>query len=418
MIDISKDKNIRIYAWAMLAILFAAQLVMSAGTYAWGPLAPFFRTEFGVSRTEIGILTSALYIVAATVSIPSGILVDKLGARAMLLFSLFVMGFAFIMMPIVGSFVLIALCAAIGGLGYGSINQATTKGIMLWFNSRTRATAMGIKKTGVTIGGGLAAALIPVIAMRYNWQACLFIIGGSILTVAFIAFFYKEQLDTDQSSVVKIKKNIRPKNMILTLVSNPVLLSVIIILPFISFCQTSFVTFLVLYLHEELDFSVQIAGICMTIAMVAGTAGRIVWGMLSDRMFNGGRIAPLLIISLISAASVFCFAILSKNVPLYVFFILSGVMGFALIGWNAVIMILAAELAGPELAGSSLGIIATAGWAGMVTGGPVFGFITDRFNYFAGWMLVTLVLLISAAGFIFIYFYVHEKKRVIAHVEG
>jgi sugar phosphate permease len=138
--------------------------------------------------------------------------------------------------------------------------------------------------------------------------------------------------------------------------------------------------------------------------------------MFSDRIFNGGRIVPLFIISLIGAVSVFSFAFLSNNVSLYVFFILSGVMGFTLIGWNAVIMILAAELAGPELAGSSLGMIATAGWVGMVAGGPFFGFIADRFNYFTGWMLVALVLLISAAGFIFIYFCGHEKKRVTVHV--
>jgi MFS family permease len=278
MMDISKDKNFKTVtanAWLMLAIFFAAQLVMSAGTYAWGPLAPFFRTEFGVSRTVIGMLTSALYIVAALVPIPSGILVDRLGARAMLLFSLFVMGFGFILMPITGSFFMILLCAVISGLGYGSINQATTKGIMIWFGSRTRATAMGIKKTGVAVGGALSAALIPWSAMRYNWHVPLFIIGGSILVVALLAFFYREWPATDQPSIVKIKQRIRSQKIFLTLVSNPVLLSIIIILPFISFCQTSFVLFLVLYLHEALEFSVQIAGICMTIAMIAGTAGRI-----------------------------------------------------------------------------------------------------------------------------------------------
>ena len=169
---------------------------------------------------------------------------------------------------------------------------------------------------------------------------------------------------------------------------------------------------MVLYLHEELGFSVQMAGTFLTVAMIAGTAGRIVWGLVSDRVFGGGRIVPLLIISLIGAASVFSFASLSNTVSLYIFFLLSGLMGFTLIGWNAVIMILAAELAGPALAGSSLGIIATAGWLGMVTGGPVFGFIADRFNYFAGWMSVTLTLLVSAAGFVFIYFRVHEGKRV------
>jgi len=41
-----------------------------------------------------------------------------------------------------------------GGIGYGMINQISTKGIMLWFSSRLRATAMGIKQTGVILGAG------------------------------------------------------------------------------------------------------------------------------------------------------------------------------------------------------------------------------------------------------------------------
>ncbi len=422
MIDIPKNKNIETvntYAWVILAILFTAQLVMSAGSYAWGPLAPFFRTEFGVSRTEIGILTSSLYIVSALVSIPSGLLVDRFGARTMLLFSLFVMSFSFILMPLTTSFFMIVLCVAIGGLGYGTINQASTKGIMLWFNSKTRATAMGMKQTGVTLGGAVAAALIPGMVLLYNWRICFFVIGGAILITALFAMFYKERpdtyQDTDQDPVIKIKQNTGSKKIISTLLFNPVLFIVIIILPFLAFSQISFVTFMVLYLHEELGFSVQMAGTCLTVAMIAGTAGRIVWGLVSDRVFGGGRIVPLLIISLIGAASVFSFASLSNTVSLYIFFLLSGLVGFTLIGWNAVIMILAAELAGPELAGSSLGIIATAGWLGMVTGGPVFGFIADRFNYFAGWMSVTMTLLISAAGFVFIYFRVHGGKRVTVH---
>ena len=422
MIDISKDKNIETantYAWVILTILFTAQLVMSAGSYAWGPLAPFFRTEFGVSRTEIGILTSSLYIVAALVSIPSGLLVDRLGARKMVLFSLFVMGFSFILMPFTNSFFMIVLCVAIGGLGYGTINQASTKGIMLWFNNKTRATAMGMKQTGVTLGGAIAAALIPSMVLLYNWRVCLFVIGGAILITALFAMLYKElpdmDHDTDQATVIKTTQNIGPKKIISTLIFNPVLFIVIIILPFLAFSQISFVTFIVLYLHEELGFSVQIAGTCLTVAMIAGTAGRIVWGLISDRVFGGGRIVPLLIVSLIGAASVFSFAMLSNNHSLYIYIILSGVIGFTLMGWNAVIMILAAELAGSELAGSSMGIIATAGWMGMVIAGPLFGFITDRFNYFAGWMLVTLTLLISAAGFVFIYFRVHDEKRVTVY---
>ena len=72
------------YAWFVLALLLVAQLVMSMGTYAYGPLAPFLKDAFRLSRMEIGALVSVFYLCSAEVAIPAGLLVDRLTAHLML----------------------------------------------------------------------------------------------------------------------------------------------------------------------------------------------------------------------------------------------------------------------------------------------------------------------------------------------
>lgn len=80
------------YRWLILILLTFAQSAMSMGAYAWGPLAPFLRLEFGISRVQVGFIVSALYLASVFVGVPAGMMTDRVGARRMLVFSLLLMG--------------------------------------------------------------------------------------------------------------------------------------------------------------------------------------------------------------------------------------------------------------------------------------------------------------------------------------
>ena len=139
---VTQEKQ-NVYPWVILGILTLAQLVMSMGAYIWGPLAPVLRDSFNLTRAQIGTITSALYFASVIIAIPSGLAVDRLGARIVLIISLFIMGIPFALMVFAKSYIYFIVFAAIGGLGYGMINQVSTKGIMYWFNTKLRATQVG-----------------------------------------------------------------------------------------------------------------------------------------------------------------------------------------------------------------------------------------------------------------------------------
>ena len=70
------------------------------------------------------------------------------------------------------------------GIGYAMVNPATGRGVLAWYPSSRRGTAMGIKQFGVPLGGIFAAGN-GVLATSIPWQslmlgiACLILFNGA-----------------------------------------------------------------------------------------------------------------------------------------------------------------------------------------------------------------------------------------------
>src|SRR6185436_2182944 len=64
--------------------------------------------------------------------------------------------------------------------------------VAVWFRSGRRGIAMGIRQAAVPVGGTLAAATLPFLALENGWRPALAIAGGvSILTAIVGAFAYR-----------------------------------------------------------------------------------------------------------------------------------------------------------------------------------------------------------------------------------
>lgn len=390
------------YCWVILGLLTLSQLAMSMGAYAWGPLAPFLRTEFNISRAQVGLIVSVLYFTSVVIAIPSGLMIDRLGARRMLVFALISMGGFFALLSQVNVFSLFLILAALSGIGYGMINQISTKGLMLWFSSKLRATAMGIKQTGVTFGGALGAVMLPAIAVSLSWRWAVAVPGFLMIAVAILVVLGYRERPATVSELNKVSDSRQSSSMLKDLSRlryRPELIILCVVGAMMAASQTSITSFLVLYLQEKLSFSMRAAGGCLTVFMMSGAAGRVCWGIISDRVFNGNRQKPMVILCVVAFASALAVAFLSPAVPAWLCYSLGAVMGFVFMGWNALSITLGAEIAGPELAGSVTGFTLTVIWAGIIVGPPIFGVITDNAGYFWGWLMLSLFGLLSACLF-------------------
>src|SRR5207302_18675 len=79
--------------------------------------------------------------------------------------------------------VFIALMVA-AGVGYGTLNPASTTAAMSWFPPRRRATVVGLKQVGLPFGGMLGAAIVPMLALRLGWRRAVVVAALLIVVCA------------------------------------------------------------------------------------------------------------------------------------------------------------------------------------------------------------------------------------------
>ena len=383
------------YRWYALGFTTLCQAAANVLSAAFGPIAPFLQKDFQISRAEVGLISAAMSLTAAPSAMFGGRAADRVGERRVLILSGLVTAFAAVAISRSGGYwSLVASCLLLG-LGNGIQNPAGSAAIMRWFPPRQRGVAMGIRQTGVPLGGILAASLAPVLALTYGWRA-VYIFGGLVAfvgaTLIFIAYYDPPR--TIHTGVVAVRsfRDLAYDRQLwwLGLIFNSQL-----------FTQSSVTTYFVLFLHEALDTSV--VGAAALLALVNGVAmvARIGWGLLSDRFFEGRRRPVLLIIVLLTVCSTLGAAALPRHTPWFVIAGLAALLGASAFAWTGVLGTLVIETAGRESAGSAISWVQVLATPASLLGPPLFGLLTDRSGtYRIAWLTLAVV---GMVGFFALY---------------
>src|SRR3990167_168270 len=173
--------------WNILALISVSHIIGAAAQYGINTLAPFYQHDLQLSRAQIGLFFTAFYLGMAGLSYVAGWLADRLGVRGTVLSGHLALGLWTIAASFAPSFAWAFGSFFLAGLGYSFLNPASTKGVMTWFQRDERATAMGMKQTGVPAGGVVAALLAPPLVLLVGWRGALAGLGAINL---FCGFFF------------------------------------------------------------------------------------------------------------------------------------------------------------------------------------------------------------------------------------
>lgn len=380
----------RFYSWKMLIYLFLIQLVIAFVARSMAPLGAIIGNDLNLTMFQIGLFPAALFLGQSLVSIPSGILTDKIGSKKMLLIISLVLSTSFYMISFSSSFLIIFLLVVFAGFAYGSSHPSTNKGVNSWFDLQYRGTAMGVKQMGVTVGSASAALLLIPLATRFSWQVAL-IVAASILLITGLVFYYNYQnpLKSDE-----VKKNFVKKDIFKIFLHKKLILITISAM-LLSGSQAILNTFIVLYTYEILGLSLILAGLLLGIAEFGGAVGRIGWGWLSDNIFSGKRLIILLIISVLIAGQTIITSLITEGTPFFIICIVIFMFGFGASGFNGIWMNATSEVVPTSFSGTATGIsIAISSW-GAILFPPIFGMIRDfTGSYFLGWWMIVFLMTI------------------------
>jgi len=349
-------------------------------------LAPFFQADLGLSRAQVGLFMTAMSLGGVMTLLPAGWLTDLVGARRMFLVGLALTGFGVAIASRANSFEAAFLLLFLSGLGHGFVSPGTTKAIMYWFTARRRGTAMGLKQTGVPLGGIIGAAVLPALALALHWRWALLLLGLLVVAAGLMAYALCRDFPAQARALA-----VEPHFSLRQLFTHPELLRVSVMAMVFSGVQMALVTHLVLYLNEGLHWPVVVAGRYLALAQAGGMAGRVMWGLASDRLWGGARRPVLQLIGTLSCLLALTMALATPFLPPAALALVVFLFGFCAIGWNGLYMALLGEIAGKEATGTATGVSLVFTSGGTMGGPPLFGYLVDRTgSYTMAWLALAL----------------------------
>ena len=379
--------------WPILALVTAAHGFGALSVLAVAPLAPFLLESLQLTRAQVGWFLPAVYLGGVLMSLPAGWLTDRLGVRATLALGQLVIGVGVILAALGANLAACLACLVFAGFGFSVLNPASGKAVVEWFPPRRRGVAMGIKQTGLTLGGLTGALTLPPLALAFGWRTALAAAGTlSLVSAAFVALVYRSPAVTAVAPaavrvrVGELRVFLRRPGVLVVFFSGLVL----------SIAQSSVLAYLALYTRETFAVSAVAAGQFLALAQAGGTASRLAWGAVSDRLF-GGRRRPGVVVNALIGAGAYGALALGAWLPVPLVIPLAVIAGAGAFGWVGLYFALVAEIGGARYAGLLTGVAVAFAWSGVLVGPPGFGLLLDATGaYTVPWLVLAAISLAVA----------------------
>ena len=330
------------YRWVVLAAGIAAQAANSATIFAFPVLAPEIRRAYGLTLEEVGLMLALAGGSGVVTLLAWGVLTDRIGERAVIGIGLGASAAALAACAARPPFAFLTLLVAGAGMAGASVAAASGRAVMGWFDARERGLALGIRQTAVPLGGAVAAVAVPPLLAAAGLAWTFAALAALCVATALVGVVVVREPPLDEEPVGDVARPLRDRRVWRLSIGSTFYVCV----------QIAFLSFLVLYLHDERGLSVSAAGAALAVVHAGGAVLRIVLGRLSDRL--GARVAPLRLVGVVLAAAVAAAALLmsTPNWALVPALVVAGALSMS---WNGLSFTAAAELAGRERSGASIG---------------------------------------------------------------
>ncbi|MFE3519161.1 MFS transporter [Streptomyces sp. NPDC059166] len=161
-----------------VGLLFLAWIVDYIDRLVINLALPHIGTEFGVDRTQQGMILSAFFLAYAACQIPGGLLADRFGSKRILLWAMLVWSVFTALTGTAWSFAALVVIRVLFGAGQGIFPAAAMKAVAERTGPAERMTASGWISSSNAFGAVVAPLIAgPVIAL-WGWRMSFFAVAG------------------------------------------------------------------------------------------------------------------------------------------------------------------------------------------------------------------------------------------------
>ena len=341
------------YRWVVLAVYMYVSALTQLYWLNFAAIETYMEDLLHITASEAMWFTLVFPIIQVILTIPAGIIIDKLGFKwGVGIGAIFTGAFAMLRLIDPASFVLLVVAQAGISIGQPFVLNGITKLATDWFSPREEATMVGLGSLSLFLGMMVALGLTPVLVQDLGFNQMLWIYGiaGLVGALAFLLLVRQRPPtpsrapDQDQSEVKWGGLGVILRNR------NFIMLGLVAMVGIGAF--NGLATWLEKILHEMHDIPMTDAGNISAVLILSGLVGCLVIPLISDKV---RRRKPFLILaSLVGAISVAALIFIRG----YTANLLDGILlGFFLISALPIMLTMSAEITGPRYAGVSVGYL-------------------------------------------------------------
>lgn len=354
----------RTTVWSAARISLTAFFAVDGFLFAaWVVRIPDIRAQVQASHSALGLALLCISAGAVATMPLIGRLCVRYGSRRVTVASLAVLSFAVVLPPHTHSVATLGAALLLFGAGYGAANVAMNSAAVDLV-AELRRPVMPSFHAGYSLGGLLGAAVGGLLAgsLTASWALALSGALGAVVTVAAGATLLRARSTTPvtaaPSSASPVGKVAHARLLVLLLGLTAL---------FTAYGEGALADWATLHLTDDVHASAGLAAFGYAAYAFAMTTGRLGGTWLSIRLGT----ARLMVAGGLTAGAGMLLAALAPSVPLVL-------VGFVLVGLGlSNLFPLAIARAGATGGPQGVATASTLGYAGMLIGPPVIGFLAD-----------------------------------------
>ena len=153
-------------------------------------MQPFIQDEFGLSKAQLGGITTSFSLSSAASQLPAGWLADRIGPTWLITMGVLGVGIGGMLVGLSHSYVMLLMFLVFMGLMAGGYHPASTPLISLSVPVHQRGRALGLHLIGGNSSFFLAPLIAGGIAAAWGWRSSFIVLAIPTIVLGFLFFLY------------------------------------------------------------------------------------------------------------------------------------------------------------------------------------------------------------------------------------
>ena len=379
---------------------------------------PYLNEEMGISKTDLGLFLTLHGLVYGLSKFLNGIWGDRSNARYFLVGGLVLSSICNLLFGLSSSVMVLGIFWILNGWFQGMGVPPCTRLMTHWIPPENLATKMSIWNTSHSMGAGLAIIFCgyavsldwdtwfdasSILSQHWRW-AFLLPAAISILGAGLIWILVRDTPSSVGLPELKIGKQIQKKQskseenaefkafLRRKVFRNPTIWIIAVGNFFVYIVRFAVLDWGPTMLKEHLHMDISHAGWTVAGFEIAGVAGMLLMGWATDRFFGGRGTRVCVICMLMTTLCLVGFYMLDHNTPLYVAILILMAAGFFIYGPQALVGVIAANVATKRAAATAGGFCGLFGYGSTIVSGWGLGMLVQ----YTGWSIALNALVVTA----------------------